>query len=1052
MIAPQSEAGMLSRPSEDDLAFLKQLASDTQTQANRAAPERSVLDEPGLRPWQDRLLRAALIEGFEPLSLMPGISEDGLHALLRHCTVSLQAGNAQWRLDAGARSAVLSEAARGQTLEAVARMTWQSSGGSEAPSPLSHALAQLVREGIPSDAAVDSAGRELWPAYQAAAAVLRDGGILTEADAARLDGAIQLAELLEPLRFLIRWDSVDKTDAFVGREAELRQLRKFVDVLASRGLLESVQRGYSRVVNDESRAMVLSGIGGVGKSTLVAKFLVDHAADEVSSPRLVFSYLDFDRAAISGLQPATLLLELLRQLACQLPHAKPALDQLRTQVQENVAKVAALPSFSGDDVSSAQAGLPRELIDRSQMNLYLELLARSLNEVHDKRVILVVLDTFEEVQLLGDEATVRVEEFIEDLLRALPLMRVLVAGRDEADGFFRSSARLVLKGFGDKPSRRAFLETRGVPRKLSEQIAAQAGGRPLALLLAARLVSEYKENSLDLSWMERFKARLDETLTEGILYERILQHIPDERLRRIAHPGLVLRRLDADAIVHVLAPTLGLGDMSLEAAGQLLDLLRRQRDLVRVEPDGSVVHRPDVRGQMLQLMTLRDPGLVERLHQVAIEYYRAKLSTAIGAQARTQAGIEEIYHLLCLGQHFDRVLELWSPAARLSLGRSADDIGNPNGRLALRVLLDRTVGVIESAQLPAALAQIYAENATRNALSERHPERAFRIMEKWQYALPEHRRLPLVALTLDRNGLWRQAMQAFLEALPTQNISVKDLLAWLDFVERARLDPEERANLAAPLLTRLTSHTSASAAFLTAQRLQFRIGAFSKDLALRKNAALSSPVLQPRSQVEAPLDPWFTTLGLIQPRPGLLYSLDLGSSDLQRRQARLLYDLCSDRMHNSDGVIKRLCAALLSSNRQRELARVEREEPWIKESYQTVLQHLTRPSTPQWYVPIAALLRREVEKTARLADVLDLSLAKRFDVRLPLRVSTTRALADVLRELDQLGLLNVTLHRSFKRAGSADLEELLAAYDDWRRDLIRVDQKFVPRLQHRNLD
>lgn len=1049
MIAPQPGAGMLSRPGEDDLAFLRQLAAETQTQATSDAPERSLLDEPELRPWKDRLLSAALIEGFEPLVLMPGISEDGLQALLRHCTVSLQAGAAQWRLDADARSTVLGEAARMQALPAAVRLARQSPGGSEAPSPLTLALVQLIREGIPSEAAVAAAGRELWPAYQAAAAVLRDGGILSEADADRLTGAVQLAELLEPLRFLIRWDPVSKTDAFFGRETELRQLRKFVDVLASQSLLESVQRGYSRFVDDESRALVLSGIGGVGKSTLLAKFLVDHAADKVPATRLVFSYLDFDRAAISGVQPATLLLELLRQLASQLPQVRPALDQLRTQVQENVATVAALPSFSGNDASSALAGMPRELIDRSQMNLYLELLARSLNDVHNERVMLIVLDTFEEVQLLGDEATVRVEGFIEDLLRVMPHMRVLIAGRDEAEGFFKAAARLALKGFGDKPSRRAFLETRGVPRKLSEQIAAQAGGRPLALLLAARLVSEFNEQSLDLSWMERFKVRLDETLTEGILYERILQHIPDERLRKIAHPGLILRRLDADAIVHVLAPTLGLGDLSLEAAEQLLALLRRQRDLVRIEPDGSVVHRPDVRGQMLQLMTLRDPGLVERLHLVAIEYYRARQSAAIGAQARTQAGIEEIYHLLCLGQYLERVLKLWSPAARLSLGRSVDEIANPNGRLALRVLLNRTVGIVESKELPQQLAQIYAENATRDALSERHPERALRIMERWQYAVAQPRRSPLLALTLDRNGLWRRAMQAFLETPPTPETPVEDLLAWADFLERARLDPKVRASLAAPLLTCITGRTHASAVNLAATRLQLRSGPFSKDLALRKD--FSSQFLQPRSRIDGPLNPWGVTLGLVQPRPGLLSLLDLGSSDLQRRQARLLRDLCSNPRQIADRVIQRLCDALLSSNRPRELARVEKEEPWIEESYQTVLQHLTRPSTQQWYVPIAALLRREVERTAPLAKVLDLSLAERFEVRLPLQVSNTRALADVFRELDQLGLLSDTLHRSSKRAGSADLEELLAAYDDWRVDLMRVDLKFIPRLQYWNL-
>lgn len=1049
MSASPSEAGELSRPSEDDLAFLRHLAAETQTASSR--PESSLLDDPALRSWQASLLSAALMEGFEPKSLMPGISEESLQALLRHCTVSVHAGAAQWRLDARARGTVLGDAARRKNLLAAARLAWQTSSARGATPPMSRALIQLVREGIPSEAAIAAGGRDLWPAYQAASAVLRDGGILSAADAARLEGAVQLAELLEPLRFLIHWDPVAKTDAFIGRTAELRELRKFVDVLKSKSFLESVQRNYSMLFEDESRALVLSGIGGVGKSTLVAKFLVDHIANAAPTTRLIFSYLDFDRTAVSGAQPATLLLEIMRQLACQLPKARDRLNQLRTQVQENVASVAAMPSFSGSDEASAVAGLPRELIDRSQMNLYLEPLARCLNDAHDDRVMLVVLDTFEEVQLLGDEATARVEGFIEDMLRVLPHMRVLIAGRDEAAGFFRAAARLALKGFGDKPSRRAFLESRGVSRNLSEQIAAQAGGRPLALLLAARLVSEFNEESLDLSMMERFKARFDETLTEGILYERILQHIPDERLRQIAHPGLVLRRLDTDVIVYVLAPTLGLGDISVEAAQQLLALLRRQRDLVREEPDGSVVHRPDVRTQMLQLMTQQNPGLVDRLHQAAVKFYRYRQSAAVGAEARIQAGIEEIYHLLCLGQQLKRVLELWSPAARLALGRSVEDVANPNGQLALRVLLDRTVGIIESEELPPELAQLYAGNATRNALSERHPERALKIMERWQYALAVPRRSPLLALTLDRNGLWQKAKLAFLETPPTRDTPLEDLLAWGDFIERARLDPKERARLAAPVLSLLYQQAPASKVVLAAQRLHLRTLAFSQERSFREYSLPSSRVLRPRSQIDVSSNPWSITLGLVEATPGLMNSLDLGRSDLQRRQARLLHDLCAKRGQKADRIIQRLCDAVLSSNRPRALARVEKEEPWTEESYRIVLQHLSRPSTPQWYVPIAVLLRRESGRTARLADILDLTLAEGFDVRLPVRVSTTRVLADVLRELDQLGLLTITLQLSFKRAASSELRELIAAYDDWRSDLIQVDQDFIPRLKYWSL-
>ena len=86
-----------------------------------------------------------------------------------------------------------------QALPAAASLGSQNTRSAESASPLSRALVQLVQEGVPSEATIAAAGRDSWPAYLAAAAVLRDSGILRDADAARLESALQLAELLEPL-------------------------------------------------------------------------------------------------------------------------------------------------------------------------------------------------------------------------------------------------------------------------------------------------------------------------------------------------------------------------------------------------------------------------------------------------------------------------------------------------------------------------------------------------------------------------------------------------------------------------------------------------------------------------------------------------------------------------------------------------------------------------------------------------------------------------------------------------------------------------------------
>src|ERR1700738_2907883 len=102
-------------------------------------------------------------------------------------------------------------------------------------------------------------------------------------------------------------------DLFVGRKDELAQLRAFVDVLASESFTEKATRAGRRVLGGGSRSMLISGTGGVGKSTLIGKFILLHVDNPAPQP-LRFAYLDFDRSTLSAVQPATLLLALIRQI------------------------------------------------------------------------------------------------------------------------------------------------------------------------------------------------------------------------------------------------------------------------------------------------------------------------------------------------------------------------------------------------------------------------------------------------------------------------------------------------------------------------------------------------------------------------------------------------------------------------------------------------------------------------------------------------------------------------------------------------------------------
>ena len=129
--------------------------------------------------------------------------------------------------------------------------------------------------------------------------------------------------LLEPLRYLVG-------DHFAGRTHELQELRNYVGVLGTGSLVGTVRRrGRDMLGFFTEPPLVVSGVGGIGKSTLLAKFILEHATDE--EPRLPFAYLDFDRLDVQAESPITLLLEAARQLAVQSEHGGARWERKRRE-------------------------------------------------------------------------------------------------------------------------------------------------------------------------------------------------------------------------------------------------------------------------------------------------------------------------------------------------------------------------------------------------------------------------------------------------------------------------------------------------------------------------------------------------------------------------------------------------------------------------------------------------------------------------------------------------------------------------------------------------
>ena len=184
-----------------------------------------------------------------------------------------------------------------------------------------------------------------------------------------------------------------------------------------------------------------------GKSALVARFILEHAKAH-EADRFPFAYLDFDRPDISLDEPLTLLAEAVRQLGVEYPDSRENCERLRAGWLEQIA----LESLrSGTDQAQTTARIRSAAIRDAASGL--SRLGRG------DRPIVVVIDTFEEVQYAGEHAVDEIWAFLDQLRSAIPPLRIVIAGRREVDRPRITS--LVLSGF-DEASARAYLEARGV--------------------------------------------------------------------------------------------------------------------------------------------------------------------------------------------------------------------------------------------------------------------------------------------------------------------------------------------------------------------------------------------------------------------------------------------------------------------------------------------------------------------------------------------------------------------------------------------------------------
>lgn len=390
--------------------------------------------------------------------------------------------------------------------------------------------------------------------------------------------------------------------SLVGRRAQLRKIRGFV-----------------RGVRDSSAPILVTGIGGVGKSALLAEIV----RKTWLGRKGLAIVLDFDRPTLAGAAPAEIMREFSRQFEVDGFHSlgiqseqKPArtkMQELRRLVRSQLETIKPGSDGRGDTLTLSDIDPDKQLAELSALALPI---LQSLPDRVRLQSITLVLDSFETIAALGKEVVNRVLE-LESLMRqrgGLAGLRTIISGRSVDESLRPWEHQLgprsdwVSLG-GLSPAEGAALLASEAFMKdvLSEDERRQAskvlGGHPLALKVLTlycrgrppedvkQLISELKDDpGLSAEFAQRF------------LYMRILDRIDDPILRKLAHPGLVLRQVSPDLIRLVLAEACDLGPVDLAKSADLFQRLVDQHWLVELTGPSMARHRPDLRRQMVGAM------------------------------------------------------------------------------------------------------------------------------------------------------------------------------------------------------------------------------------------------------------------------------------------------------------------------------------------------------------------------------------------------------------------------------------------------------------------
>ncbi|HEY1399859.1 ATP-binding protein [Roseateles sp.] len=777
---------MSTPPSEmEDLSSLPDWAVRAMQGSASTPPVPETKDSLDDSPVWPLLLDAAVVSTFMPSQLAKGLTigigrPDAEEAVLQFSEPSITASGTEWELRRDARTEVLRLASGSMELAAAVART-----ATLFADPVSEALRLTISGQTLVDASMALPRLE---ALRVATSVLSGVATVTPPlPLNQLDGLIRKRRMVEQFE---RVCGKDYERDVVGRDDELERLRAFVGVISAQSLVDTVSRGFAhlkRAVKGR-KPLVLWGTGGVGKTTLLSRFMLEHmnAADR----KYPVAYLDFDRPSISPKDHFGMFAEICQQVSAQFEELEAGLSELRNRALALQSESIAQGPESGP--------LLREFVEafRHQVDTTLDRLERIFEW---QRPVLIVLDTFEIVQYDANQVA-HIERFLRPFLSAdWRRLRLVISGRRRIDDFESEVDQEELKGIdvhgaatllGRLAEQASKPMSPKVALELAEALATRRKGltleklrvHPLRIRMAASLLGPDGPESGDeiarsilaeLASGERGGAAT--CMINGILIRRILDHVRDDRVRALADPGLVVRRITPEVIARVMGPGTPAPDPAIPGfdpsaidPGQARDIFDAfSSEVSLVERDLTALrHRQDVRNEMLPLIRLRDRPQFDLLHKLAFDHFSEKAATGDPA-----AAAEAVYHGLWRAESFETLDKLWTLGGVTDARIDPEEFpAGSDAELFLKVRNREGLLPEEARRLPPGMALAWATAVSNQFLLSDQPMQAVETIRTalgpdFEHGVKAPALVAVAARLLFRAGRWQDCRALITHAL-----------------------------------------------------------------------------------------------------------------------------------------------------------------------------------------------------------------------------------------------------------------------------------------------